>query len=283
LSTRFPGISADPAALCGDDVRGDRDSTRGDAISYFGSLGVDSGRRSWHGATNEAERGAGGLLHPNGQRGFLREFANIGSVTVVGTARALQSDVSNKTRFFTIVLGVTALAGLTYGVTRRGLPRRAVQALGNHPLASNQFVASSALGLAQANNLPAPSVPDWETLTVHGTRGAAPDALDLAMNLDGIFDVESEDGGALTVRPSEHVPVPVGGDDEEAPSADDLGRTWLAQATQAEQSVIQADLIPEIDEIAFADETDADEADADETDADEVDADEHADFRRTRA
>jgi hypothetical protein len=187
---------------------------------------------------------------------------------------ALSDHVSNKTRFFSIVLGATALAGLTYGVTRRGLPRRVAQPVGNHPLASNE------LGVARADDTPAPSIPDWETLKVHSTRGSNPDVLDIAMNLDGLFDVESEDGRALTVRPNDRVPAPIGGDDEEAPSADDLGRTWLTQATQAEHSIRQSDLTPDLDNIAFADETDADDPDPD---LDEADSDEHEDFPRARA
>lgn len=197
--------------------------------------------------------------------------------------------MSNKTRFFTIALGVTALAGLTYGVTRRGLPRRAVQSLANQPSAGN--VASSDLPLPRAAAASTPaaaaSAPDWETLKVHSTtRGSTPDALDIAMNLDGLFDAESEERG-ITVRPSDRVPAPVGGDDEEAPGADDLGRTWLTQATQAEHSLRQADLIPEIDELAFSEETDAeaesDELDSDQLDSDEHESDEHEDFRTTRA
>jgi hypothetical protein len=202
--------------------------------------------------------------------------------------------VSNKTRFFTVVLGVTALAGLTYGVTRRGMPRRAVHSLGNQPLASTGSLASlgnvantngagAELGAARADTVPTVSESDWETLTVHSTRASTPDALDIAMNLDGLFDAASSDGDALTVRPSDRVPPPTSGDDEEAPAADDLGRAWLTQATQAEHSLTQADLIPEIDDLAFSEETDTDELALDEIEADELEADEHEDFRITRA
>jgi hypothetical protein len=186
--------------------------------------------------------------------------------------------VSNKTRFFTIVFGVTALAGLTYGVTRRGLQRRAMlQPLQHQPLTHSQPAESD------TDEGVALSAPDWETLNVSSGRPSNPDALDVAMNLDGLFDIEPEDGAALTVRPSDRVPAPVGGDDEEAPSADDLGRTWLAQATQAEHSTREADLTPELDEIALAGEVELDGAELDEIEAVEIEADEHEDFRRTRA
>jgi hypothetical protein len=190
--------------------------------------------------------------------------------------------VSNKTRFFTVVLGVTALAGLTYGVTRRGIQRRLVQPLANETLASSDL---SAPPVADAPPL---SAPDWERLTVHSTRGSTPDPLDIAMNLDGIFDGQSEDGLALTVRPSERVRAPFGGDDEEAPNADDLGVAWLTQATQAEHSLRESDLTPELENIALLDQADSvEEYEANAADQDEPgfadEQDEHEDFRRTRA
>ena len=114
----------------------------------------------------------------------------------------------NKTRLLTIVLGATALAGVTYGVARRGLQRRIAPPLESHTLATNELVESP----------PAERrLSDWETLTVHSTRGSLPDALDLALNLDGIFDGQSESGEAVTVHPSDRVPPPFAGDDQEAP------------------------------------------------------------------
>lgn len=177
--------------------------------------------------------------------------------------------MSNKNRFLTIVLGAAALAGLTYGVTRRGQQRRAVQPSASQVLAASE---SSAAREADAQDFAS----DWETLTVHGQRRSTPDALDVAMNLDGIFDGGVEEELAVTARPSDRVPPPLGGDDEEAPGADDLGRAWLAQATQSEHSARESDLVPEVEEIAFADEPNEEEADADEPD-------EHEDFYRTRA
>ncbi len=191
---------------------------------------------------------------------------------MLGIARALYASVSNKTRFLTIVLGAAALAGLTYGVTRRGFQRRFVQPLASHVPASRE------LSLPETTALPL-SAPDWETLSVHGARGSNPDALDIAMNLDGIFEGQSEDGSALTVRPIDHLPAPLGGDDEEAPNADDLGLAWLTKATQGEHIIGESDLKPEIENLGFAEETASDQADS-EQDDEQV---EHEDFRRTRA
>lgn len=187
--------------------------------------------------------------------------------------------MSNKNRFLTIVLGATALAGLTYGVTRRGWQRRAVQPPATHTLASIEHNAPPA---ADAPPLIAPY---WEALSADSPRGSTPDPLDIAMSLDGIFDGQSEDGLELTVRPNDRVPAPIGADDDEAPSADDLGLAWLTQATQAEHSLRESDLTPAIEEIALAEPDEAEEQDeTDETDSGQADErDEHEDFRRTRA
>ena len=128
-------------------------------------------------------------------------------------------------------------------------------------------------------NAPAQSASDWETLSVHSTRGSNPDALDIAMSLDGIFDGVSEDGRALTVRPNVRIPSPIGGDDEDAPSADDLGLAWLMQATQTEQSLTESDLRPESEDIALNEDPDSEETDIQDEDV----QDEHEDFQRTRS
>ena len=173
-----------------------------------------------------------------------------------------------------MLLGATALAGLTYGVTRRGAQRRAIQ-----PPSSQTLASSVTRGLATASG-PAQRAAEWEALAVHGTRGSTPDPLDIALSLDGVFDGDSEDGLPLTVRPNVRVPAPLGGDDEDAPSADDLGLAWLMQATQTEQSLTELDLTPEIDNIALSEEGE-EEADSEE----EAGAaqDEHEDFRRARS
>jgi len=184
--------------------------------------------------------------------------------------------VSNKIRLLTIALGVTALAGVTYGVARRGLQRRAAPPLESHAFAANE------LSEPPSDEL---SLSDWESLTVHSTRGSMPDALDVALNLDGIFDWQP-DGEAVTARPSDRVPAPLAGDDQEAPNADDLGLAWLIQATEAERSVGETDLTSDLENLAlndpFNDQEESEEVD--ETDGNALDAmDEHEDFRRTRA
>ena len=174
-------------------------------------------------------------------------------------------------------MGATALAGLTYGVTRRGFQRRAVSAA----------PASQTLTAHQTSAAPAVESPEidayWEALSAEGPRGSMPDPLDIAMSLDGVFDGQPEAEQALTARPSDHVPAPFGGDDEEAPSADDLGVAWLAQATQAEHSLRQSDLTPELENLALSDEAEsADRETSDELDESlDSESDEHEDFRRT--
>jgi len=106
---------------------------------------------------------------------------------------------------------------------------------------------------------------------------SAPDALDIALSLDGVFDGASESGAALTARPNDHVPAARTGDDEDAPSPEDLAQTWLAQATESEHSVGTADTIPDVDQVTrtfdelsnVADE-DGDGVDDDETTAEYV-------------
>ena len=203
--------------------------------------------------------------------GNVGTFAGFGAASRqgarVGIARALQRCVSNKNRLLTIVLSAAALAGLTYGVTRRGLQRRSLHSSASHTLASGQRAPLTADF----------SPVDSETPSARATRPSTPDPLDVAMNLDGLFDAPVDES-ALTVRTSEHVPLPLGGDDRESPDADDLGLAWLAQATQAEYSMREADLVPALEDIAFA------EQDADpEEDADPAPQDEHEDFRRSRA
>jgi hypothetical protein len=186
------------------------------------------------------------------------------------------STVSNRTRLLTIILGATALAGLTYGVTRRGFQRRAMQSTSSASQALLDTEPS-----APPASAPSTTALDWETLSVQSTRGSTPDPLDVAMSLEGLFDGESEDGNELTVRPDVHVPLPLGGDDEEAPGAEDLGVAWLMQATQSEHALREADLRTEIENIALAEEVDFEEIDEESDGADEHD--EHESFQRTRA
>ena len=181
--------------------------------------------------------------------------------------------MSNKTRLFSIVLGAAALAGLTYGVTRRGLQRRTVSPLTSQTLTGN---ATSAPLPAPASILTAL---DWETLGVQAARDSTPDPLEIALDLDWIFDGQSEDGHAVTVRPDIRLPPPHGADDEEASSADDLGLAWLMHATQTEQGLTESDLTPELENIAVADDSVSEEVSEED---ESVGQDEHEDFQRTQ-
>ena len=97
------------------------------------------------------------------------------------------------------------------------------------------------------------------------------DTLDRALNLGGVFDGDLggmgdwEDAAELTARANDHAPLPQVPDDEDALAPEDLGRTWLEQATESERSLGSADTMPDIqslpsasDELAEADDDDED-------------------------
>ena len=157
--------------------------------------------------------------------------------------------MSNKNaQMVTVLAGAAALVGVGYALThrsggrsRRG-PRRGFDARGP---------AASPPNRSQTLPTPAPAVtasesaiwPDAERIS------SAPDALDIALDLEGVFDGKSASGVSLTARPNEHVPAPRVGDDEEAPSPDDLASNWLAHATESERSLGTADTIPDVDNV----------------------------------
>ena len=168
---------------------------------------------------------------------------------------ALRLRVLNKKQIMTVVVGAAALAGLTYTVTKRGLQRRANEAFfWGETLANKQAQAEAAdareLEETEAAALELSAQRDWERELAR-PRGSTPEPLDVALNLDGIFDAELDDS-ELTVRPSDHVRGPLNADDEDPPSPDDLGRAWLSQATEAERSATEDDLIANVDEIAVS-------------------------------
>ena len=103
---------------------------------------------------------------------------------------------------------------------------------------------------------------------------SSPDALDLALDLDGVFDGTLSSGSKVTAQPSEHAPAAHAGDDAEAPSPDDLGRAWLTQATESEQSLGFANTLPEIEEVrpTLTDLGEDSDSDADGEDDDETTA-----------
>ena len=183
--------------------------------------------------------------------------------------------MSKKTRLMTVVVGAAALAGFTYSVARRGLQRRAQEGASNDSAAprDTEGLADGAASRgweAYAN--------DWQGEQVNPTRGSMPDALDVALNLDGIFDGDAEHDAELTARPDQHLPRPFGADDADAPGPDDLGAAWLAQATQSERSLREADLTPELDNLdvlslaAVDEERDDADPEADEDDDARIEA-----------
>jgi len=78
---------------------------------------------------------------------------------------------------------------------------------------------------------------------------SAPDAATGASELDDLFDAEAAIGLELSAQPHEHAPIPRSGDDEEAPSADELGRVWLEQATESEPSSSSEAVAPDPTEL----------------------------------
>ncbi len=151
-----------------------------------------------------------------------------------------------KARLFTWFAGAAALAGLGYGFGRFALRPRSF--------------ADSPAQRARSARLEARTTPEaWESALI--AQSAPSDALDLALDLDGIFDPSTDEATGVTVRSSDRVPLASAGDDEDPPSPDDLGRAWLYQATQSEHSFTEADLSTDLNDLA-ADE--ADEASEDE-------------------
>lgn len=144
--------------------------------------------------------------------------------------------MSSKARLFTLVAGAAALAGLTYGFGRLALRPRSLG-------------ASSSAQRAPLTELKAEaSTPEaWERALV--AQSAPSDALDLALDLDGIFAASADTSG-VTARSSDRVPPPSSGDDGDPPSPDSLGRAWLSQATQSERSFTETDLSLSVEDLA---------------------------------
>lgn len=146
--------------------------------------------------------------------------------------------VTHSKRVLSWLLGAAALAVLTYSVTRRSLQRRAA-ADAAASAASESSVANS--GKLASSEPPQP----WEELDL---RPSTPDALDIALDLEGVFDATSEAPEA-TVHFADRVPVALSGDDQEPPAPEDLGRAWLLNATQSELGVSEADLATDLDNL----------------------------------
>ena len=188
--------------------------------------------------------------------------------------------ISRNTQVMTVFAGAAALAGVGYALTRRS-KRPAAKAPSERETREEMAarVLSNLPGfdgtqpMRRTQPMPTPAAVYTPKMQSESeVVSSAPDALDIALSLDGVFDGASESGAALTARPNDHVPAARTGDDEEAPSPDDLAQTWLAQATESERSLGTADTIPDVDQViqtveelgSVADE-DGDGVDDDET------------------
>jgi len=95
----------------------------------------------------------------------------------------------------------------------------------------------------------------WRVLRAAGRAEA------LALDLDGVFDANSEDAlDFVTVHGDTHVPALASADDAEPPAPEDLGTYWLTRATDSERSRDESDLeveiegLPTPDDVAESDE-----------------------------
>lgn len=153
-----------------------------------------------------------------------------------------------KTRVLQVLASAAALASLGYTISRRAAPRL-VPATRAH--AGRSHAPASTRGTRDIPPTPvvAPEPLAWDD----GARiSSAPDALDVALDLEGVFDAEPESGVEVTARLADHAPAPFTGDDEEAPSPDDLGRAFLTHATESEHSASADDVVPELESLAAA-------------------------------
>jgi hypothetical protein len=77
----------------------------------------------------------------------------------------------------------------------------------------------------------------------------------LALDLDGVFDANSEDAlDFVTVHGDTHVSALASADDAEPPAPEDLGAYWLTRATDSERSRDESDLEVDIDGLRSPDE-----------------------------
>lgn len=149
--------------------------------------------------------------------------------------------------------GAAALAGLGYTLGRRSGSRavRSPRVSADPVRRIDARSAVSAPRRARPESAINELAPDAQRIASDSERiSSAPDALDVALNLDGLFDVESSSGVQLTARTTDHLSGPRSRDDEDAPAPEDLGRIWLEQATESEQPLGLADTIPDIENLA---------------------------------
>lgn len=152
--------------------------------------------------------------------------------------------VSNSKARVIVLAGAAALAGLGYTLGRRS---------GSRPVRPRRIPADS----SRRSELRAPRRSPERSAAFDAVVpfadaeriSSAPDALDVALDLDGVFDGDSASGVQVTARPSDHVSAPRSGDDEDAPAPEDLGRNWLEQATESEHGLGLADTLPDVENL----------------------------------
>jgi hypothetical protein len=182
--------------------------------------------------------------------------------------------INRNARVMTILAGAAALAGVGYALARRsgGPSGRGTRGT----LAARGSTRSPRRSEALPTPAPVVIPGSWSEVDAERTS-SAPDALDVALSLEGAFDGESESGVAVTARPNDHVPALRAGDDDDAPAPEDLASVWLTQATAAERSLGVADIIPDVnqavqtqDELGDVGDQNGDGIDDDETTAEYV-------------
>jgi hypothetical protein len=176
--------------------------------------------------------------------------------------------VSKRNAQVIALAGAAALAGFGYAYAHRSGARTARLRATRSSSLSLSRVTHEVRG-QRAERVASSSAASWRDAD---RISSAPDALDVALDLDGVFDGDSSASVELTARPHEHVPAPRTPDDEDAPAPEDLGRAWLAQATESERSLGTADTLPDLERLPTASEELADpsEGDQDETTAEYV-------------
>jgi hypothetical protein len=165
--------------------------------------------------------------------------------------------VSNNSVRVVALAGAAALAGLGYTLGRRSASRAARSP--RVPTSPVRRIDARSPESSPPSTQPASRIselaPRAERFSAdvsageRDRRSSTPDALDVALNLGDLFDVESASGVELTARISDRASRPHSRDDDDAPAPEDLGRMWLEQATESEHSLGVLDTIPDIENV----------------------------------
>lgn len=156
--------------------------------------------------------------------------------------------------------GAAALAGFGYALAHRSGTRARTHSRRRGERAAPDPVQSAPRAAQKPAAPPPAPFQDADRIS------SSPDALDVALDLEGVFDGDSARGIEITARPHEHVPALQTADDEEAPAPEDLGLAWLKLATESERSLGTADTLPDIERLERASEELGEMYDDDEQD-----------------